>query len=53
MRQMLATLCVALSLTLVTLGGSDQTSGFCLGTLSVGGPLVNCGARFGYGCRIP
>jgi hypothetical protein len=33
-RQMLATLCMALSLTLVALGGSDPTGGFHLGTLS-------------------
>jgi hypothetical protein len=43
--QLLATLCVTLSLTLFDLGGIDLTSGFCLRTLSFG----NCGAHFEYG----
>jgi hypothetical protein len=33
-RQLLATLCVALSLTLFALGGADATGRFCLRTLS-------------------
>jgi hypothetical protein len=43
MRQMLATLCVALSLALFALGGSDPTGGFCLRTLSVAGPSIIVG----------
>jgi hypothetical protein len=43
MRQMLATVCVALSLALVALGSSDSTSGFHLGTLSVAGPSTIVG----------
>jgi hypothetical protein len=43
MRQMLATLCVALSLTLVALGGSDPTGEFCLGTMSVADPSAIMG----------
>jgi hypothetical protein len=38
MCQMLATLCVSSALALVTLGGSNLTAGFHLGTLSVVGP---------------
>jgi hypothetical protein len=52
MRQLLATVCVTLSLALVALGGSDLTGGFHLGALSVGSSLSNRGAHFGYGCRI-
>jgi hypothetical protein len=48
----MATLCVALSLTLFALGGVDLTGGFCLRPLSFGRPLGNRGARLGYGCRI-
>jgi hypothetical protein len=51
--QLLVTHCVALSLALVALGSSDPTSGFCLGTLSVGKPLGNHGAHLGYGYHIP
>jgi hypothetical protein len=43
MRQMLATLCVASSFTLVALGGSVPTGGFHLGTLSVAGPSTIMG----------
>jgi hypothetical protein len=43
MRQMLPTLCVASSLALFAMGGSDLTGGFHLGTLSVGGPLAIVG----------
>jgi hypothetical protein len=43
MRQMLVTICVALSLALVALGSSDTTSGFRLGTLSVAGPSTIVG----------
>jgi hypothetical protein len=53
MRQLLVTLCVASSLALVALAGSDLTSGFCLRTLSFGSPHGNCGAHFGYGYHIP
>jgi hypothetical protein len=53
MRQMLATLCVALSLTLVALGGPDPTGGFHLGTLSFGRHLDNHGARLGYNFCMP
>jgi hypothetical protein len=52
-RQLLATLCVASSLALVALGGSNTIGGFCLRILSFGRPHNNCGAHFGYGCRIP
>jgi hypothetical protein len=48
MSQMLATLCVAFSLALVALGSSVQTGRFRLGTLSIGRPLNNQGAHFGY-----
>jgi hypothetical protein len=40
---MLATLCVALSLALVALGGSDSTGEFLLGTLSIAGPSTIMG----------
>jgi hypothetical protein len=43
MRQMLDALCVALSLTLVALGGSDLIVRFWLGTLSVRGPSTIMG----------
>jgi hypothetical protein len=43
MCQMLDTLCVALSLTLVALGGSDPILRFWLGTLSVRGPSAIMG----------
>jgi hypothetical protein len=43
MCQMLATLCVASSLTLFALGGSDPTGGFHLGTLRVAGPSAIMG----------
>jgi hypothetical protein len=52
MRQLLATLCVAPSLTLVALDGSDPTGGFRLQTLSFGRPRGNHGAHFGYGFHI-
>jgi hypothetical protein len=52
MHQMLATLCVTLSLSLVALGDSDPTGQFCLATLSFGRLLINHGAHFGYGCHI-
>jgi hypothetical protein len=42
-RQILAILCVALSLALVGLGGFDPNGGFCLRTLSFGRPHTNCG----------
>jgi hypothetical protein len=45
MRQLLATLCVASSL---TLGSFDPTSRFHLLTLSFGKPIGNHGARLGY-----
>jgi hypothetical protein len=34
-------------------GGSNTIGGFCLRILSFGRPHNNCGAHFGYGCRIP
>jgi hypothetical protein len=40
---MLATLCVTSSLTLVALGGSDPSVGFCLETLSFTSPLAIMG----------
>jgi hypothetical protein len=40
MRQLLATLCVALSLTLVALGGSDPAGEFLLQSLSIGRPTA-------------
>jgi hypothetical protein len=43
MRQLLATICVASSLALVALGGSDPIDGFRIGTLSFGRPLDNRG----------
>jgi hypothetical protein len=46
MCQLLATLCVASSLTLVALDGSDSTGGFYLQTLSFGRPHNNCGTHF-------
>jgi hypothetical protein len=52
-RQILAILCVASSLALVALDGSDPTGGFHLRTLSFGRPHDNRGTRFGYGCCIP
>jgi hypothetical protein len=53
MCQMLATLCVVLSLALVALGGTDPTGGFHLGTLSFGKPLGNRGAHLGYNFPYP
>jgi hypothetical protein len=53
MRQLLATLYVALSLILVALGGSDPTGGFYLQTLSFGRPHDNRGTHFRYDYRIP
>jgi hypothetical protein len=53
MRQMLATICVALSLPLVALGVSDLANRFRIRTLTIGSPLGNHGARFVYGCHIP
>jgi hypothetical protein len=44
---------VTLSLALFALDVSDLTGGFHLRTLSIGRPLINRGAHFGYGCRIP
>jgi hypothetical protein len=44
--QLLATLCVALSLALITLGGSNPTGGFHFLTLSFGRPHSNYGACF-------
>jgi hypothetical protein len=41
--QLLATSCVALSLSLFALGGSDPTVKFCLGTLSLVGPSTIVG----------
>jgi hypothetical protein len=43
MRQLLATLCVTLYLTLVALGSIDPSSGFHLRTLSFGKPHDNRG----------
>jgi hypothetical protein len=43
MRHMLATPCVILSLALSTLGGSNPTGGFHLGTLSIAGPSAIMG----------
>jgi hypothetical protein len=40
---LLATLCVALSLGLVALGGADPTSGFYLRTLRIGRPMTKGG----------
>jgi hypothetical protein len=40
MCQLVATPCVASSLALVALGGSDLSGGFCLRTLSIGRPTV-------------
>jgi hypothetical protein len=53
MGQLLATLCVASSLALVALGGSDLSGGFCLRILSFGRPHGNHGTHFKYGFRIP
>jgi hypothetical protein len=52
MHQLLATLCIASSLALVSLGGSNLASGFHLRTLSFGRPLGNRGARLGYNFHI-
>jgi hypothetical protein len=41
--QLLATLCVVLSLALFALGGADPTSKFCLRTLSIAGPSIIMG----------
>jgi hypothetical protein len=41
--QLLATLCVVLSLTLFALSGADLTGGFCLRTLSFSSPWQSCG----------
>jgi hypothetical protein len=41
--QLLATLCVALSLTLFALGIADSTGGFCLRTLSFSRPTTIMG----------
>jgi hypothetical protein len=46
MCQMLATLCVASSLTLVALGGSNLIGKFRLGTLSIAGPSAIMGSIF-------
>jgi hypothetical protein len=43
MCQLLATLCVALSLTLFTLGGANPTDRFCLRTLSYCRPMAIVG----------
>jgi hypothetical protein len=43
MRQVWATLCVTSSLVLFSLGGSDSTGGFHLGTISVAGPSAILG----------
>jgi hypothetical protein len=51
--QLLAILCVFLSIALVALGGSDPIGGFCLWTLSFGRPHDNRGAHFEYGCHVP
>jgi hypothetical protein len=48
MHQVLATLCVALSLALVTLGGSDLIGGFHLRALSFDRPHGNRETHFGY-----
>jgi hypothetical protein len=53
LRQLLATLCVTLSLTLFALGGADLAGGFCLRTLSFGRPMPNRGTYFEYSCHIP
>jgi hypothetical protein len=53
MCQMLGTLCVVSSLTLVALGSSNPTGGFHLRILSIVRPLGNHGARFEYGCHMP
>jgi hypothetical protein len=55
MRQLLTTLCVASSLILVTLGGSDPPSGFHLQTLgfSKPPPPSHRGACWGYDFCIP
>jgi hypothetical protein len=45
--QLLVILCIALSLALVSLGGSDLLGGFCLQTLSFGKPHDNHGIHFG------
>jgi hypothetical protein len=52
MRQLLAIFCVASSIILVALGGSDPTSGFHLRTLIFGRPHDNYGTHFEYGCCI-
>jgi hypothetical protein len=52
MRQLLATLCVASSLTLVTLDASNRPSGCHLKTLSFGIPLSHREAHWGYDFRI-
>jgi hypothetical protein len=41
--QLLATLCVALSLALFALGGADPTGGFCLRNLSFSKPMAIMG----------
>jgi hypothetical protein len=51
-RQLLAILCIASSLALDALGGSDPTDGFRLQTLSFGRPHDNRETHFRYDCRI-
>jgi hypothetical protein len=51
--QLLATLCVTLSLALFALCGADPTGRFCLRTLSSSRPTTIMGGHFGYGYRIP
>jgi hypothetical protein len=51
--QLLATPWVALSLSMIALGGSGLSGGFRLITLSVGRTLDNQWDHFGYGYCIP
>jgi hypothetical protein len=50
--QLLATLCVALSVVLFARGNADPTGGFCLQTLSCWQDHNNLGAQFRYNCHI-
>jgi hypothetical protein len=51
--QLLATLCVIMSLALFALGSTNPTGRFCLRTLCFGRHLGNHRARLRYGCHIP
>jgi hypothetical protein len=53
MHQLQMTLCVASTLALVAVGGSDPTRWVHLRTLCFGRLHDNHGTRFRYDCRIP